>query len=744
MNLLEIKNLKTYIETNRGVVRCVDGVSFDIRRGETLGLVGESGCGKSMTARSIIGMVNAFPGVVEGEILFAPDGASEPANLAAPLQYTVEVERNEKGELVALRKAAKRWQKEINQIYRQVRGTRISIIFQDPQTSLNPFWTVGAQLREAIRMGEQGKDRGEEELEHMALKWLERVYVPRDKLNAYPHELNGGACQRVMIAIGLASKPDLVIADEPTTGLDVTIQACIVELFRELKQTLGTTVLLISHDMGLIGQLSDRMAVMYCGRIVELGPRERILDFELPQRHPYTVALLKLLPNLEVLKKGGKLQVIEQEVPNPLTPPPGCAFHPRCEVFKGHREQLAECTVAPPGKSTIDRGHWACCWALAEVRPSVQLLAEPAPTSLRDSQEAPERDPQVLVSAEQVSKFFPVRKKKRSLWGTKHAAQFKALDAVSMKVYKGETLGLVGESGCGKTTLGLALLRLISQIHGKVYFDGCDVFGLEKKELRKIRRRMQMIFQDPYAALNNHMKVEEIVAEGVRINFRGSKKEVAERAEGLLAQVNLQKDKLRQYPFELSGGERRRVGIARTLAVNPEFIIADEPVAALDVSIKSQVINLLQDLKEQSSGLSYLFISHDIGVIKYVSDRIAVMYLGKVVEVGANPTMRANRCLHPYTYELLKAAEYMSSAWESGYSLDWRQEAHSWDEPDQQPSGCRYHPRCSLYRKMGLPVKCETEDPELIQVESYFDTPHEVACHFFAEMDVCRNKDGEP
>lgn len=352
------------------------------------------------------------------------------------------------------------------------------------------------------------------------------------------------------------------------------------------------------------------------------------------------------------------------------------------------------------------------------------------------------RDRQILVSAEKVSKCFQVRRKERSFWGRVRTDPFMAVDEVSVRIYKGETLGLVGESGCGKTTLGRILLRLIGQVQGKVIFDGCDLFALGKKELRQLRRRMQMIFQNPYAALNNHMKVEAIIAEGVRINFQGSNKEVKERVIDLLAQVNLQKDKLNQYPFELSGGERRRVGIARILAVNPEFIIADEPVAALDLSIKSQVINLLQDLKYQYN-LSYLFISHDIGVIKYVSDRIAVMYLGKIVEIGARRTMRTNRCLHPYTYELLKAAEYMSSTWENGYSLGRQREVQSWDVPDRVPSGCRYHPRCLLFRKKGGPVICRAVDPELVQIEDYYGTPHGVACHFSGEIDAIRREEPE-
>jgi len=362
--LLSVEGLRTYIESPRGLVRCVEGAGFSLQQGETLGLVGESGCGKTMTARSIVGLVEDFPGVIEGEIWFSPNGDSEPIELTAPLKEAVSIERDAGGQIVQIRKNAKHWRREINRIYKSLRGHRISIIFQDPQTSLNPYWTVGAQLGEAVILGNPGLDK--EGVQREVLSWLERVHINFfDKvIAAYPHELSGGMCQRIMIAIAMASKPDLIIADEPTTGLDVTIQAHIVDLFEELKNSMGITMLLISHDIGLIGRLADRIAVMYGGSIVETAPKEEILDFDSADRHPYTVALLKTIPSLDTLQASERLPIIEHEVPDPVNPPPGCAFHPRCTVYSDNREGLGQCAVQAPQRTQVNERHWAKCWNL--------------------------------------------------------------------------------------------------------------------------------------------------------------------------------------------------------------------------------------------------------------------------------------------------------------------------------------------------------------------------------------------
>lgn len=338
-------------------------------------------------------------------------------------------------------------------------------------------------------------------------------------------------------------------------------------------------------------------------------------------------------------------------------------------------------------------------------------------------------DPLVRVS--DIRKHFVLQGRRRGLW-RRELHELRAVDGISLELTRGETLGLVGESGCGKTTVGRAMLRLTEVKSGSVFFDGTDIHTLTKRSLRRLRPRMQMIFQNPYSALNTRMKVESILAEAVGVRRPdASKGEVNERVRDLAGKVNFGSEKLRRYPWELSGGERRRVGVARTLAVEPEFVIADEPVAALDLSIKSQIINLLQDLKEDH-GLTYLVISHDIGMIKYLSDRVAVMYLGRVVEMGPNHAVRRTRCLHPYTQQLLTAASFMSSSWEDGYSLERSFRDTRWEVPrDQAPSGCRYHPRCSLYHSKGCPKECVTLEPCLQPADG--DGTHVVSCHFAGE-----------
>lgn len=362
--MLEVSDLKTYIETQWGTVRCVDGVSFELRRGETLGLVGESGCGKTMTAKSVLGLVDEFPGVVAGEVRFSEDGGEPAVNLTAGLGQHVQGEWDEQGEPVTLGKAWRRWRDLTRQTYADLWGKKMSIIFQDPLTSLNPYWTIGDQLMEAVRIGE-GRTTPDEAVRQTALEWLQRVQIqhPDSILDAYPHQLSGGMSQRAMIAVALASRPEILVADEPTTGLDVTVQACIVDLLKELKADLGTTILLISHDMGLIGQLSDRIAVMYCGRMMECGPKDEILNLSSQARHPYTIALLESMPTLSILKGGERLQVIDSEVPDLLDPPAGCAFHPRCREYRDHVDELAKCTHERPGRHRLSDEHWVCCWA---------------------------------------------------------------------------------------------------------------------------------------------------------------------------------------------------------------------------------------------------------------------------------------------------------------------------------------------------------------------------------------------
>ena len=359
--ILEVDGLRTYIQTERGMVRCVDGADLRLRRGETLGLVGESGCGKTMMARSIMGLVDDAPGVIDGSIQFCADdgqqfdltqGLGEGCGFRSGSNSHFEIDKD-----------MRRWKRGVLELYRPLWGRHLSIIFQDPQTSLNPYWSVGEQLREAITIGRRPDELDDDEIHRESLDWMDRVHIsfPERVLGNFAHELSGGMCQRIMIAIALASRPDLVIADEPTTGLDVTIQARIVELFKELRQELGLTVLLISHDMGLIGQLADRVAVMYCGRVVECGSRDEVLR-ELDHRHPYTEALLGSMPTLTTLKRGERLPTIRDSVPDPLQPPRGCAFHPRCGVWEDEGENAGPCDQQQPPTTALGVDHWVKCW----------------------------------------------------------------------------------------------------------------------------------------------------------------------------------------------------------------------------------------------------------------------------------------------------------------------------------------------------------------------------------------------
>jgi oligopeptide/dipeptide ABC transporter ATP-binding protein len=359
--VLKVEGLRTFISTERGLVRGVDGADLILHRGETLGLVGESGCGKTMAARSIMGLVKESPGVIEGRILFRVNGAA-PIDLTEPLRAVSQDQMSVGGE-VFVKKDMRRWNRAIQAIYQPLWGRHLSIIYQDPQTALNPYWAVGAQLGEAITIGHPDVAFTETQLKKRCIEWLDRVQInfPERVLETYPHELSGGMCQRIMIAIALASRPDLVIADEPTTGLDVTIQARIVDLFRDLREELDLTVLLVSHDMGLIRQLSDRVAVMYCGRIVECGSREEVLG-DLSNRHPYTEALLSSMPTGSTMKRGARLPMIEDSVPDSMHPPSGCAFHPRCHVWKANANTAGPCDTERPATRYVSEDHWVRCW----------------------------------------------------------------------------------------------------------------------------------------------------------------------------------------------------------------------------------------------------------------------------------------------------------------------------------------------------------------------------------------------
>ena len=596
MSLLAVERLRTWFDVPGGRVRAVDGVDFEIRRGECFALVGESGCGKSVTALSLLRLLPEAGRIV--------DGAA----------------RLEGRDLFALPEAA----------MRAVRGRRVAMIFQEPATSLNPVLTVGRQIVEVIE-----RHTRERRPREKALELLRAVGIPdpEHRVDQYPFQLSGGQKQRVMIAAALAADPEVLIADEPTTALDVTIQAQILELLRKLQQERGMALLLITHDLGIVAQMAQRVAVMYAGEIVEVAGREAL--FRAPQ-HPYTRKLFDALPSPE--KRAGSLAVIKGQVPSLDREFAGCRFADRCE------EALARCAGEAPRLLEPASGHWARCH-LRETGPAEPRARETAAAVAPAAAERP-----VLLEVADLKVHFPIR---RGIF-RRTVGHVKAVDGVSLAIREGRTLALVGESGCGKTTVGKAILQLVLPTDGKVTFGDKSLGALSRSELRPLRRSMQIIFQDPYASLNPRMRVADILAEGMRaLGVGADEAERLGRIDRLLEQVGLPPQAKARYPHEFSGGQRQRIAIARALAVEPKLIVCDEPTSALDVSVQAQVLNLLRELQEKL-GLAYLFITHNIGVVDYLAHEVAVMYFGRIVEHGTvDEVLRAPR--HEYTRTLLGA-----------------------------------------------------------------------------------------
>ena len=574
--LLEIQNLQTYFFGEEGTVKAADDVSFYLNRGETLGIVGESGSGKSVTALSIMRLVQEPPGkIVGGKITYFPKDGSE-IDLLALSEDEV----------------------------RPYRGNNISMIFQEPMTSLNPVYTCGNQVIEAIILHQKVKKT---EAARLAKEMFAKVQLPDPEriYRSYPHQLSGGQKQRVMIAMAMACNPDILIADEPTTALDVTVQKAILELMEKMKAETDASIIFITHDLGVIAEIADRVLVMYKGKIVEQGTVKEL--FTNPQ-HPYTKGLLACRPPLEFRLR--RLPVIHDFM----------------------NESGAEHSLEKK----------------ATVKDAFMKLKIPAEETISRLKELKSKTP--LLRVEGLKTWFP---SKKNFFG-KATEYTKAVDDVSFDVYPGETLGLVGESGCGKTTLGRSILRLNPVKEGRVFYDGIDVLNLPKEEMRELRKRMQIIFQDPYSSLNPRMTIGNAILEPMEVHgLLNNSKARKDRVVELLETVSLQAAHYNRYPHEFSGGQRQRICIARALALNPEFIICDESVSALDVSIQAQVLNLLVDLREKL-GLTYIFISHDLSVVKYMSDRMLVMNKGKIVESGPADTIY-NHPKTAYTQELINA-----------------------------------------------------------------------------------------
>lgn len=573
--ILEVKNLTTEFRAERKVVTAVNNVSFSLQRGKTLGIVGESGSGKSVTSLSIMRLIPNPPGkIVGGQALFTEKNGEQTDLLALP-----------------------------DERMRNYRGNRISMIFQEPMTSLNPVFRCGDQIVEAIMLHQKCSKY---EARQKTLQLLKEVRLPRPEtmIDQYPHQLSGGQKQRVMIAMAMSCNPDILIADEPTTALDVTVQSTILDLMRDLQSKRDMSIMFITHDLGVVAEIADEVIVMYKGAIVEAGPVLQI--FEDP-RHPYTKGLLACRPRLDKkLKILPTVRDFMEETPDGM-------------IVERENISIDEKSIAFTNEEIIDRN---------------EKLSKQEP----------------LLDVKNLEVYFPV---KMGVFGSTKG-YVKAVDGISFSVMPGETLGLVGESGCGKTTTGRAILRLVEPTDGNIIFDKKNIRDLSRGELKNLRKDFQIIFQDPYSSLNPRLSVGGAIMEVLNVhNIMSSEKERRDYVFYLLEKVNLLPHHFYNYPHEFSGGQRQRICIARALALKPKFLICDESVSALDVSVQAQALNLLVSLRNEFN-LTYIFISHDLSVVKFISDRIAVMNKGKIVEMGYANDIYENP-KEEYTRSLIEA-----------------------------------------------------------------------------------------
>jgi peptide/nickel transport system ATP-binding protein len=597
--MLKIDKLKVALDADAGLVRAIDGMQLSLARGETFALVGESGCGKSMTALALMRLLPDNGRITGGALLL------------------------DEQDVFGLPEAQ----------MRQVRGGRIGMIFQEPSTSLNPVMKVGEQIVEAIETHTALRGAA---ARAKAIDWLRRVGIPEPerRIDEYPFRLSGGQKQRVMIAMTLAAEPDYLIADEPTTALDVTIQAQILDLLKDLQRERSLGVLLITHDLAVVAGMAHRVALMYAGQIIEVAPAE---DFFAAPKHPYARLLLKALP--DSAKRGEPLAAIAGTVPPLWLDFEGCRFAPRCD------RAIAGCAQQPPELQVLEGGRSVRCRLYSRPEEFADRSAEAvsAVSAESDIRIAPECSggalaEQPLLQVRDLKVRFAL---KRGLLGGA-ARYFEAVKGVSYSLRAGQTLALVGESGCGKTTSGKAIVQLLRRqalIEGQALLEGRDLFTLEGEALREARRQVQIIFQDPFASLNPRLRVLELLEEGL-LALRPELDAEARHGllETLVDQVGLRRDALDRYPHEFSGGQRQRIAIARALAVEPRLIVCDEPTSALDVSVQAQILNLLREL-QRSRGLSYLFITHNIGVVEYIADEVAVMQSGRIVEAGSTDSV---------------------------------------------------------------------------------------------------------
>lgn len=669
--LLDVTDLEVAVGAHRQSRAVVRGVSLQIRAGEIFGLLGESGSGKSMTVQAINGLLPPGARVTRGSVRFAGEEliGTNPRRLS------------------------------------QLRGDRIGMVFQDSLTSLNPIMRIGPQVAEPLLLHHKTGRRQAASLVAERLRAM-GIPDPSEAVRRFPHEFSGGMRQRAAIATALIGTPRLLIADEPTTALDVTVQAQILDICRRLNEELGVAILLISHDLGVLSEVCTRIGVMYAGRIVQTGPTRAVLEHP---THPYTRALVESMPRSDG-SRHMRLKAIGGEPPSPDALPEGCKFHPRCAYA------IARCATEEPGLTPVGDTSSACWVAQAGTLPALvatksvcqtQPAYDPAPASARE----------VLLAATGLRRTFAVAGK--TLFAPPRHVH--AVDGVSLSIHRGETVGIVGKSGCGKSTLARCLLRLIDVEAGRIDFMGQDVTSLSGDALRRIRRNMQPIFQDPYASLNPRLRITDIVAEPLTVNGFAAG-EIKSRVQEALELVGLGGGLASRFPHQLSGGQRQRVGIARAIVLRPALIVADEPISSLDLSIQAQIINLLRDL-QQRFDLALVFISHDLRIVRQLCARIAVMFLGKVIESGPAEEVCA-RPRHPYTRALLAAVPELSFG-----QARRSQELLEGDPPSplSPPSGCRFRLRCPTAQEV-----CARVEPVLAGE----DGEHHWACHFPLKLDA--------
>lgn len=686
--ILTVKNLQVRLQVKNGWVYAADGVNLSINAGEIYALVGESGCGKSITAMAITRLLPPNARMMQGSELWLDD---------IPLHELSEFEM------------------------KKIRSKKIGFIFQDPMAALNPVLTIGEQIMEAIAY-EANHQLQKAQMREQAYTLLAQVRIPDPKriFKEYPHQLSGGMKQRVVIAMALAKKPDLLIADEPTTALDVTTQAQVLHLIQSLNHTHHMAILLITHDLGVVSQMADKVAVMYAGHIIEQSKADAFFAHTL---HPYSQKLLKALP--EKTNKYESLAVIPGQVPSLDKPFSLCRFKSRCPV------QFKACEESKPNWLTLEnkqqvRCHWYDDELIKKYPKQFrieQIKKEESIINAVDKLYEPALDEKPFIELNNFKVYYPIRKGifKRTV------GYVRAVDDIALSLHEGQTLALVGESGCGKTSAGKAIIRL-TDAEGKFIFDNVNILKLKGRKLRRKRADMQMIFQDPFSSMNPKMRVHDILEEGmISLKVGTNKQEREDRINILLEQVGLAPEMKWRYPFEFSGGQRQRIAIARALSVGPKLIVCDEPTSALDVSVQAQILNLLKNLQNEL-GMSYLFITHNLNVVRYIAHHVAVMYLGKIVEYGTVDEV-LNQPKHPYTQALIDSIPSISHA-QKGFQPP-KGEVPSVLNP---PQGCHFAPRCP--HKMSI---CEKAYPG----EYNPDSKQRVRCYLYENESMKEKTNGQ-